>query len=116
MDDPKRQSLIDILKNEILKLKKLNNEYKQLLTDKKIINKEKSKNIVRYHLNDGSTYVINHTKKYKYLFDNKTKIITYEFENGQIERTFPNGIKEIRYADGSIGIRHGNNDYDYIRQ
>ncbi|KRH92087.1 putative T-complex 10/CenJ [Pseudoloma neurophilia] len=107
-------SLVDVLRKEILKLRQLNEEYKQLLTDKRIVSKEsnKIKDLKRYHLQDGSTYVIR--SNYKYLYDNKTRIITYQFKNGQIERTFPNGIKEIRYTDGSIGIRHGNNDYDYI--
>lgn len=115
MENKDKISLISILKTEIMKLKQLNQEYKKVVQEKKIVHEERKKNKTRYHLSDGSTYVVSHDKKYKYLYDANSRIITYEFENGQIERTFPNGIKEIRYADGSVGIRHGNKDYDLIK-
>lgn len=115
MENKNKISLITILKNEISKLKELNNEYKAIINEKKIVHEEKTKGKIRYHLSDGSTYVISNDKKFRYLFDIKTRIITYEFENGQIERTFPNGIKEIRYPDGSVGVRHGNKEYDYLK-
>ncbi|KAF9764804.1 hypothetical protein NGRA_0267 [Nosema granulosis] len=110
----KRTSLVDILREEIDNLKKLNAEYKSVLDGKKVVHKEVENNKVRYFLKDGSTYVIK-KNKYKYLYDNNTKVVTYEFENGQIERTLPCGIKEIRYPDGSITIRSDDKDYEVIK-
>ncbi|EJW05389.1 hypothetical protein EDEG_00053 [Edhazardia aedis USNM 41457] len=109
-----KKSLIDVLKEEIRKLKALNLEYKAILNNKKVVHFDKKKGKTRYYLSDGSTYVIN--KHYKYLYDSNTKIITYEFENGQIERTFPCGLKEIRYNDGNIVIKNGDKDYEYIQK
>ncbi|KAG0441578.1 Centromere protein J [Dictyocoela muelleri] len=111
----KKGSLIEILRNEIKNLRDLNNEYKKMLEDKKIIHEEKHKNKVRYHLNDGSTYVVS-KKGYRYLYDSTTKVIIYEFSNGQIEKSYPMGIKEIRYPDGSICIKCGEKDYDFINK
>jgi hypothetical protein len=73
------------------------------------------KSKIRYHLKDGSTYVVNRENKYRYLYDVGTKIITYEFSNGKIERTFPGGLKEIRHPDGTVTIRNGTKDYDFIK-
>lgn len=80
-----------------------------------MVHEEHNKGKTRYYLHDGSTYVVSKNNKYKYLYDAKSRIITYEFDNGQIERTFPNGLKEIRYKDGSITIKNGSREYDYIR-
>ena len=49
--------------------------------------------------------------EYRYLYNFKSKTITYEFENGQIERTFVNGMKEIRKSDGSIVIKTNAKEY-----
>lgn len=105
-------TLIKILKEEIEKLKSLNNEYQLFLESKKVVHKDGKGSKTRYYLKDGSTYVVG--KNYRYLYDAKTKTITYEFLNGQIERTFQNGIKEIRHNDGSITIRNGEKDYETI--
>ncbi|KAM0675201.1 hypothetical protein GVAV_000853 [Gurleya vavrai] len=111
--DQKKASVIDILKEEINKLKKLNDEYESFLQSKKVIHTDRNRNKTRYYLQDGSTYVV--SKNCRYLYDSKTKIITYEFENGQVERTFPCGLKEIRHSDGSITIRNGTKDYESIK-
>ncbi|KAM0677118.1 hypothetical protein BDAP_002279 [Binucleata daphniae] len=108
-----KASVVDILKEEIKKLKKLNLEYENLLDSKKVMHTDKNKYKTRYFLRDGSTYVV--SKNCRYLYDAKSKIITYEFDNGQIERTFPCGLKEIRHTDGSITIRNGGKDYDCIK-
>lgn len=111
--DQKKASVIDILKDEINKLKKLNNEYETFLQSKKVIHTDKNRNKTRYYLQDGSTYVV--SKKCRYLYDAKSRVITYEFENGQVERTFPCGLKEIRHNDGSITIKTGSKDYECIK-
>lgn len=110
----KKPSLIELLKNEIDKLKQLNDEYKETIQSKKVVHREVSNNKTRYFLQDGSTYVVR--DKYRYLYDAKSKIITYEFDNGQIEKSFPSGIKEIRYPDGSIIIKSDNKEYDVINK
>ncbi|KAK1351148.1 hypothetical protein CWI38_0382p0080 [Hamiltosporidium tvaerminnensis] len=115
MENKKNFSLIEILKEEIIKLKNLNDQYKSYIDTKKVVHTDSLKNKTRYHLKDGSTYVVNKNGKYRYLYDASTKIITYEFSNGQIEKTFPGGIKEIRYPDGTITIRNGEKDYDCIK-
>lgn len=91
----------------------MNDEYQMLLDSKKVINTERKRDKTRYFLKDGSTYVVG--RNYKYLYDAKTRIITYEFANGQVERTFPTGVKEIRHSDGSIVVRCGEKDYDLIQ-
>ena len=98
VESTKKPSIIELLKKEIEKLRELNNEYKNILDSKKVVHKEIEKKKIRYYLQDGSTYVIR--DKYRYLYDAKSKVITYEFDNGQIERSYPSGIKEIRYGDG----------------
>lgn len=114
IETKKKLSLVEVLKNEITKLKELNEQYKEILESKKVIHKEITKNKTRYFLKDGSTYVVR--DKYRYLYDSKSKIITYEFENGQVEKSFPNGIKEIRYSDGRVIIKNDNKDYDIINK
>lgn len=114
VESNKKPSLVELLKREIEKLKELNNEYKQSLDSKKVIHKEVTKNKVRYYLQDGSTYVIR--DKYRYLYDSKTKVITYEFNNGQIEKSYPSGIKEIRFSDGSIIVKSDNREYDVLNK
>ncbi|WUR04199.1 uncharacterized protein VNE69_07265 [Vairimorpha necatrix] len=114
IESNKKPSIIELLKKEIEKLKELNNEYKDILDSKKVIHKEITNKKVRYYLQDGSTYVIR--DKYRYLYDSKTKVITYEFDNGQIERSYPSGIKEIRFVDGSIIIKKDNKEYDVINK
>ncbi|KAF7683821.1 hypothetical protein TCON_0975 [Astathelohania contejeani] len=115
MEKNKNVSLIEILKEEIIKLRALNEDYRLSLSNKKVIATEHKKTKYRYQLKDGSTYVVSKQGKYRYLYDSKTKIMTYEFSNGQVERTFPGGLKEIRYPDGSITIKDGTKDYEYIQ-
>lgn len=110
----KEVSVIDVLKEEIYKLRKLNEEYKGILEAKKVVHKDQLQNKTRYYLKDGSTYVVRNNQ-YRYLYDAKIKVITYEFCNGQIEKTFPLGLKEIRYPDGTITIKNGPKDHDYIK-
>ncbi|KCZ79378.1 hypothetical protein H312_03232 [Anncaliia algerae PRA339] len=105
----------EILRDEIERLKILHIEYKQNLESKKVIHEEKQPLKTRYFLKDGSTYVVDSKGNYKYLYDNKNRSITYHFTNGQIEKTFENGIKEIRYPDGSICIKFGDKDYDFYK-
>lgn len=112
MTDKTPPTLVKILKEEIEKLKSLNNEYQIFLESKKVVHTDGKRNKTRYYLKDGSTYVIG--KNYRYLYDSKSKIITYEFSNGQVERTFPNGLKEIRHRDGSLTIKNGEKDHEYI--
>ncbi|CAD25742.1 hypothetical protein [Encephalitozoon cuniculi GB-M1] len=114
LDEDRNISVVDILKEEILKLRKLNEEYKKMLESKKVMHKDQLQNKIRYYLKDGSTYVVK-SNQYRYLYDAKTKTITYEFSNGQIEKTFPSGLKEIRHPDGSITIKNGPRDHEYIK-
>ncbi|OAG29001.1 hypothetical protein NEDG_01140 [Nematocida displodere] len=107
-------SLVELLKEEIDKLKRLNEEYETQLSNKTVKNKETTATKTKYTLSDGSIYVINKGKNYKYLYDSNTSVITYEFSNGQIERTFPTGIKEIRRTDGKIIIKTSEKEYDVI--
>lgn len=112
----KETTLMDILKEEIAKLKKLNEEYESVLQRKSVRNKEESETKLKYTLNDGSVYVVHKAKKYKYLYDAASSVITYEFSNGQIERTFPAGIKEIRGPNGEIVIKLSDKEYEVINR
>lgn len=103
-----------VLEDELRSLRLLCIEHKKFDEDKKVTKKEESGSKMRYYLKDGSIYVIK-KNEYRYLYDAKTKVVTYEFENGQIERTFANGIKEIRKKDGSIIIKDGIKDYEYLQ-
>lgn len=114
MNTSKEGSLIDILKAEIKKLQKLNQEYESVLKRKTVARKEESPGKTKYSLQDGSVYVVNRKRRYKYLYDAATGIITYEFETGQVERTFPGGIKEIRFPDGRVVVKTGEKDYDVL--
>lgn len=108
-------SITELLKEEIEKLKRLNEEYEAVLTRKSVCQKEEKQGKIKYTLSDGSIYVVNKRKGYKYLYDSCTSIITYEFENGQVERTFPGGIKEIRASDGRILIKTSEREYDVVK-
>jgi len=85
-----------------------------MLHRKRVKTKEETESKVKYVLSDGSVYVIHKTKRYKYLYDAGTGVMTYEFSNGQIERTFPAGIKEIRGTDGKIVIKNAEKEYDVV--
>lgn len=115
MDNNKNTSLVDVLKDEIVKLRSLNVEYKEMIERKKVVHTDHMRHKTRYYLKDGSTYVVDARKSFRYLYDSKSKTITYEFPNGQVEKTFEGGIKEIRHPDGSITIRHGDKDYDFYK-
>lgn len=114
IEEKRNVSVVDILKEEILKLRKLNEEYKGFLESKRVVHKDQFHHKTRYYLKDGSTYVVK-DNQYRYLYDARTKIITYEFSNGQIEKTFPLGLKEIRHPDGTITIKNGSKDHEYIK-
>lgn len=114
LEENRNISVVDILKEEVLKLRKLNEEYRKALEAKKVMHKDQLQNKTRYYLKDGSTYVVK-SNQYRYLYDAKTKVITYEFSNGQIEKTFPSRLREIRYPDGSIAIKNGLRDHEYIK-
>lgn len=106
-------SILTIIKNEIETLKKLAEEHKLKTDEKKVIGKEDKGGRTRYFLKDGSVYVVK-GRNYRYLYDSKSKVVTYEFENGQIERTFEAGIKEIRKKDGTIVVKTGQKDYEFM--
>jgi hypothetical protein len=114
MEENKGLSVVDILKEEVARLRELNEEYKKVLDSKKVVHRDQMQSKTRYYLRDGSTYVVKNNQ-YRYLYDAKTKVITYEFFNGQVEKTFPAGLKEIRHPDGSITIKSGERDYDYLK-
>ncbi|KAI5192173.1 hypothetical protein NECID01_1828 [Nematocida sp. AWRm77] len=112
----KEATLVDILKEEIEKLKKLNQEYESVLQKKSVRSKEESPGKTKYTLSDGSIYVVHKAKQYKYLYDAATSVITYEFSNGQVERTFPAGIKEIRGPSGEIIIKLSDKEYEVVKR
>lgn len=111
----KEVSIVEILKEEIDKLKRLNEDYESALQRKSVCRKEEAEGKTKYLLSDGSIYVANRAKGYKYLYDSLTSVVTYEFTNGQIERTFPGGIKEIRSPNGKIVIKTPDKEYDIVR-
>lgn len=106
-------SILTIIKNELIELKKAAEEQKKRCEEKKVIGKEEKMGRTRYFLKDGSAYVVK-GRNYRYLYDSKSKVVTYEFENGQIERTFENGIKEIRRSDGTVIIKTGQKEYEFM--
>lgn len=113
LENRESTSVTAILEAEISRLRQLTAEYKHRSEAKKVISKEDKVGKERYFLKDGSVYVVKQNE-YKYLYDSNTKMMTYEFGNGQIERTFPNGLKEIRRTDGTVIIKTGPRDYDYV--
>lgn len=113
LENHEAPSILEIIKNELNSLRKLADEHKIKSEEKKVIGREDKEGRTRYFLKDGSVYVVK-GRKYRYLYDAKSKIVTYEFENGQIERTFENGVKEIRRKDGSIVVKTGSKDYDFL--
>ena len=113
LENRENVSPIAILEEEIKLLKELNAKHSEDLQNKKVVKKEEGLTKTRYYLKDGSVYVVK-GKDFRYLYDSKSKIITYEFESGQIERTFSGGLKEIRRKDGSIVIKNGQKEYDHL--
>lgn len=116
MEEGRDLSIFDILQEEMSSLKSITDSYVEDRESKSVVKKEEGVHKTRFYLKDGSTYVISRKpdKNYKYLFDIRTKRVTYEFENGQVEHTFDNGIKEIRMGDGRIYIKTGANQYECI--
>ena len=104
---------LSVVEGEVAKLAGLVAQYRDAQGDKKVVRRDFSGGKSRYFLKDGSVYVT-HGSKYRYLYDARSKVITYEFANGQIERTFPCGLKEIRCTDGSIVIKTDANDYERL--
>lgn len=100
-----------VIEWELRILKNLCKEKKVNESAKAVIRKEIKGAMTRYYLKDGSIYVVK-GKDYRYLYDYKSKIMTYEFGNGQIERTFSTGLKEIRRPDGTIEIKDGESEND----
>lgn len=115
LENNDRPTVYAILRNEIESLKRQVSDYKSNIKGKEVVGKEDTASKTRYYLKDGSVYVVKH-REYKYLYDAGSKVVTYEFENGQIERTFENGLKEIRRKDGSIVIKSGPKEFDYIER
>ncbi|KAM0680842.1 hypothetical protein GINT2_001116 [Glugoides intestinalis] len=113
MENHESPSMTSLLKNELEQLKQHVVCLKEQGEEKKVVGKEVNGIRTRYYLKDGSVYVVK-GREYRYLYDSKTKMVTYEFENGQIERTFENGLKEIRKRDGSVVIKTGSKEYDFI--
>ncbi|KAI5187235.1 hypothetical protein NEHOM01_2031 [Nematocida homosporus] len=116
MKENKEIGLVEILREEIERLRRLNEEYEEVIQRKRVKSKEESEGKVKYWLNDGSVYVVNKDRKYKYLYDKSSGVVTYEFGSGQIERTFPGGIKEIRTADGKIIVKNSEKEYDIVNK
>lgn len=114
MREKKEGTLTEVLREEIERLKRLNKEYEEILNRKRVKSKEENNGKIRYTLSDGSIYVVHKDKQYKYLYDANTSIVTYEFGNGQIERTFPFGIKEIRTPTGKIIVKTSDKEYDLL--
>jgi len=113
LENKENVSICSVLENEMRILNATVQEYQKEQENKKVINKEETSSKKRYYLKDGSVYVVK-GREYRYLYDASTKVVTYEFENGQVERTFPNGLKEIRQKNGCIIIKNGQKEYDYI--
>lgn len=113
LENKESVSIIDILKGELDTLRQQVVEERNTDEGKMVVGKEENGIKTRYYLKDGSVYVVK-GKDYRYLYDSKTKIVTYEFENGQIERTFENGLKEIRKKDGTIIVKTGPKDYEFV--
>ena len=113
LENHETPSIIDIIKKELINLRKMTEECKIKSDEKKVVGREDKEGRTRYFLKDGSVYVVKE-RKYRYLYDAKSKVVTYEFENGQVERTFDNGVKEIRRKDGSIVIKTGEKNYDFL--
>ncbi|KAI5149446.1 hypothetical protein ENBRE01_0904 [Enteropsectra breve] len=106
-------SVLDLIKNEIKALGELNKGYQEENENKTVVKRENGPLKNRYYLKDGSVYVVK-GRDYRYLYDAKSKVVTYEFENGQIERTFPSGLKEIRNKAGNVIIKNGAKEYEYL--
>lgn len=113
LENHEAPSVTALLKEELAQLRQHVADLKLQSEEKKVVGKEESTGRVRYYLKDGSVYVVK-GREYRYLYDAKSKVVTYEFENGQIERTFENGLKEIRKKDGSLVIKTGPKEFDYI--
>jgi hypothetical protein len=114
LENNEKVSAITILQDELESLKRQIAEADQDLQEKTVVGKEEKMSKTRYYLRDGSVYVIK-GNEYKYLYDSKSKTVTYVFENGQIERTFENGLKEIRRKDGTIVIKTAPKEFDFIK-
>lgn len=113
LENREAPSVTTLLKEEMSQLKQQIAEFKSQSEDKRVVGREENGSKVRYYLKDGSVYVVK-GKEYRYLYDAKSKVVTYEFESGQIERTFQNGLKEIRKKDGTIVVKMGPKDFDYV--
>lgn len=118
IDKYQQIDVLKILAEEIEDLKRYQEESNKENDNKRVIKSEESLYKTRFYLKDGSTYVCTKkpTKNYKYLYDAKTKTVTYEFENGQVERTFECGLKEIRTPDGKIFIKTQNEEYEAVNK
>ncbi|KAI4291445.1 hypothetical protein PAPHI01_0719 [Pancytospora philotis] len=113
LENKEALTVVAMLHKEIEDLRALNTECQSIKDGKKVVRRDEKCGKSRYYLKDGSVYVVkNH--EYRYLYDSKSKVVTYEFANGQVERTFANGLKEIRQRDGSIVIKSSAKDYEYI--
>lgn len=113
LENKEAPSVLVMLQKEIEQLRALNDQFQHMKDSKKVVRKEEKNSKMRYYLKDGSVYVVKGSE-YRYLYDAQSKMVTYEFENGQIERTFESGLKEIRQQDGSIIVKNGTKDYDYV--
>lgn len=113
LESKEAPSIMAVLRHEMEALRALGAECVKARESKTVVRREEKPTMTRYYLKDGSVYAVR-AKDYRYLYDAQTKTVVYEFANGQIERTFENGIKEIRKKDGRIIIKNGAKDYDYI--
>ncbi|KAI5173825.1 hypothetical protein PAEPH01_2049 [Pancytospora epiphaga] len=113
LENKQAPTLLGFLRDEIEQLRTVSTQFQSAKESKKVMRMEEKCGKKRYYLADGSVYVVKE-HEYRYLYDACTKVVTYEFSNGQIERTFESGLKEIRRKDGSIVIKGGSGDYFQI--
>jgi len=113
LENKQAPSLLAILRDEIEQLRASSAQCQAAKDSKKVVRMEEKLGRKRYYLKDGSVYVVK-DREYRYLYDAQSKVVTYEFANGQIERTFETGLKEIRHKDGSIIVKSGSGDYLHI--
>ncbi|KAF7696527.1 hypothetical protein CDIK_1795 [Cucumispora dikerogammari] len=113
IDETENYKLLKVFKKEVNILKELIKKYKTEIESKKVIYMQTHEDKQKYYLEDGSVYV--NGDKFKYLYNIKDGSVTYQFNNGQLERTFACGFKEIRYADGSIVIKMNDKTQEIIK-
>lgn len=73
----------------------VNGDVKQTFSDTGVI--------VYYYVDSDATHTT---------YPDKTEV--FEFSSGQVERHYPNGVREVEYADGARKIMHVNGEEENI--